>query len=255
MHDDATRPLARRLSRARIGSGLYAQVVETLGQEIVDGTIPTGAIVGSDDVCARFGVSRSVVREAVRTLGSMGLVAPRPQVGTRVQPSSEWDLLNPHIVRWRSAGVGGVEQLRELLELRLGLEPVAARLAATRMAKADAERLVACVANMEAALAAGDAPRYFAFDVEFHALLLDGSGNGVMARLAEAVGITIAARTRDPRPGMDGIRPSSVVDHRALAEAIAAGDADAAEASARVVVRDTLAEIDGIAGAAGSATA
>ncbi|MFM2475408.1 hypothetical protein, partial [Burkholderia cenocepacia] len=70
----------------------------------------------------------------------------------------------------------------------------------------------------------------------------------VMARLAEAVGITIDARSRDPRPGMDGIRPSSVVDHRTLAEAIAAGDADGAEASARIVVRDTLAEIDGIAG-------
>lgn len=247
MHDDAIpAAVARSRSRARIGSGLYAQVVETLGQQIVDGELAVGTILLVDGLCERFGVSRSVVREAVRTLGSMGLVAPRPQVGTRVQPAAEWDLLNPHIVRWRSRGTTALEQLRELLELRLGLEPVAARLAAGRMPRDAAERLVACIAGMEAAHAAGDAHRYFALDVEFHALLLEGSGNGVMARLAEAVGITIAARSRDPRPGMAGIRASSIADHRALAEAIAARDAEGAEALARVVVRDTLAEIDDI---------
>ena len=208
-----------------------------------------GAILFVDGLCERFGVSRSVMREAVRTLGSMGLVAPRPQVGTRVLPATEWDLLNPHIVRWRSLGTAAVEQLRELLELRLGLEPVAARLAADRMPEDAAARLVACIAGMEAAYAAGDAHRYFALDVEFHALLLDGSGNGVMARLAEAVGITIAARSHDPRPGMDAIRPSSIADHRTLAEAIARRDAQAAEATARLVVGDTLAEIQDIAGA------
>ena len=245
MHDDATSAAgSRSRSRARIGSGLYAHVVESLGQEIVDGTLPIGSILLVDGLCERFGVSRSVVREAVRTLGSMGLVAPRPQVGTRVQPPSEWDLLNPHIVRWRSLGIGALEQLRELLELRLGLEPVAARLAAERMPADAADRLVACIAGMEAAFADGDSHRYFALDVEFHSLLLDGSGNGVMARLAEVVGITIAARSRDPRPGMDGIRASSIADHRTLAEAIAARDVDGAEAAARGVVRDTLAEID-----------
>ncbi len=247
MHDEAASAAgSRSRSRARIGSGLYAHVVESLGQEIVDGTIAVGSILFVDGLCERFGVSRSVVREAVRTLGSMGLVAPRPQVGTRVQPPSEWDLLNPHIVRWRSLGTAALEQLRELLELRLGLEPVAARLAAARMPQPAADRLVACVAGMEDAYAAGDAHRYFALDVEFHSLLLDGSGNGVMARLAEAVGITIAARSRDPRPGMDGIRQPSIADHRILAEAIAAHDVEAAETAARVVVRDTLAEIDGI---------
>lgn len=247
MHDEAIpAAVVRSRSRARIGSGLYAHVVETLGQEIVDGTLAPGSILFADGLCERFEVSRSVVREAVRTLGSMGLVAPRPQVGTRVQPHGEWDLLNPHIVRWRSLGATALEQLRELLELRLGLEPVAARLASTRMPRAAAARLVACITGMEAAHAAGNAHRYFALDVEFHALLLEGSGNGVMARLAEAVGITIAARSHDPRPGMDGIRASSIADHRTLAEAIANGDAEAAEAAARVVVQDTLSEIDGI---------
>ena len=67
------------------------------------------------------------------------------------------------------------------------------------MTRDAAARLVACIADMEDAYAAGDAHRYFALDVEFHSLLLDGSGNGAMARLAEVVGIT--ARRHRARTG------------------------------------------------------
>src|SRR5690625_555429 len=77
----------------RVGTGLYAQVVDVLGREIVNGDIEPGTIVYADQLCERLGVSRSVIREGVRTLSSMGLVEARPQVGTRVLPPEHWDVL------------------------------------------------------------------------------------------------------------------------------------------------------------------
>ncbi len=75
-------------------------------------------------------MSRSVVREALRVLQSLGLVEPRQRVGTQVLGIGSWELLAPTVIRWRGASPAYFVQQRELLELRLGVEPVAATLAA-----------------------------------------------------------------------------------------------------------------------------
>ena len=67
-----------------MGTGLYGHVVDVLGQAIVDGTMHTGQVVYAEQLCEQLGVSRSVVREGLRALSSMGLIEARPQVGTRV---------------------------------------------------------------------------------------------------------------------------------------------------------------------------
>src|SRR5690625_341784 len=124
----------------RVGTGLYAQVVDVLGREIVNGDIEPGTIVYADQLCERLGVSRSVIREGVRTLSSMGLVEARPQVGTRVLPPEHWDLLNPYVVTLRREGPGYVNQMKELLVLRLGIEHATAGLAADGVGDAGAEQ-------------------------------------------------------------------------------------------------------------------
>src|SRR5699024_11256494 len=124
---------ARERRVTRMGSGLHGQIVNTLGQEIIDGSAATGSLMNADELVERFGVSRSVVRECLRTLGSMGLVEARPQVGTRVQPRSNWDLMNPKVVYWRGRGPDYITQMSELLELRMGIESTAAHLAAQRI--------------------------------------------------------------------------------------------------------------------------
>jgi DNA-binding FadR family transcriptional regulator len=199
--------------RSRIGSGLYAHVVDALGQEIIDGRLPAGTIVFADQLCERLGVSRSVVRESLRTLGSMGLLEARPQVGTRVLPPNRWDLLNPHVVKWRAQGPDYLVQMHQLLELRLGIEQAAAGLAATRMSRAAARRVLEAGLEMRQALETGDARTFFDADVTFHRLLLEGTDNAVIAQLADTIGVVLRVRGTDPRPGMHDMSLESVERH------------------------------------------
>lgn len=236
------RPLARELG----GGGLYAQVVDALGQDIVNGRIPVGQVVYAEQLCQQLGVSRSVVRESLRTLSSMGLVEARPQVGTRVLPRSHWDLLNPRIVHWRGRGSDYLVQQRELLELRLGIESTAARLAAERILDADAQELLGHALEMKRCLEAGDPHGFFEADALFHRVLVEGSGNAVIAQFADTIAAVLEARSSDHRPAMSRILADSVGRHIELAEAVIARDARAAESCAHAIVDGTLHEFEDV---------
>lgn len=225
-----------------MGTGLYAHVVDILGQAIVDGTMPTGQVVYADQLCEQLGVSRSVVREGLRALSSMGLIEARPQVGTRVLPADRWDLLNPQVVTWRAESSSNDHQMRELLEFRHGIEPTAAALAAERISDADAESLVASGDAMKAAMEAGDRHAFFSADADFHRLLLQGSGNAVIAQFADTVQAALHTRTRDARPESTELNAISLQRHLDLAHAVRDNDRAAAEKFARLIIEETLRE-------------
>src|SRR5207244_675554 len=76
-------------------------------------------------LCAELGVSRTVVREAVKSLVAKGLVTTGPKVGTRLLPSDEWNWFDPDVIRWQSQIGLTREFLRDLQDLRRVLEPAA----------------------------------------------------------------------------------------------------------------------------------
>lgn len=242
MSDPTTRESLGARSRARIGTGLYAHVVEVIGQEIIDGVLPTGTIVFADQICERLGISRSVVRESMRTLSSMGLVEARPQVGTRVLPDTHWDLLNPYVVKWRAQGRDYAEQMRQLLELRLGLEQTAARLAAERISPENAHQILLAARAMGEAFDAENSRDFFEADATFHRILLEGTGNAVIAQLADTIGAVLTMRGNDPRPGVHYMTRESVERHITLAESLISGDSTQAQALALQLVEATLLE-------------
>ena len=123
-------------------------VLDKLGQEIVSGTLPVDSVVRIDQLDERFGVSRSVVREAVRVLSSMGLVETRRRLGVRVLPRSQWNVFDPRVIRWRLDGPDREDQLVSLGELRRGFEPVAAELAADRATPDQCGAMAAAVMQM-----------------------------------------------------------------------------------------------------------
>lgn len=233
----------RRLSGLdRRDGGLYAQVTNALGQDIVNGRLPAGSVIYADQLCERFDVSRSVIRESVRTLSSMGLVESRPQVGTRVLPRTSWDLLNPRIVFWRGRGTDYLVQQRELLELRLGVESVAAELAASRISDEQAAELLTHARRMADAQAAADPAAFYEADAEFHRVLVEGSGNAVISKFADTIAAVLAARSVDHRPEMAKMLREAVELHIRLAEAVMARDRDGARRAAYDVVVSTLEE-------------
>ncbi|POH66945.1 GntR family transcriptional regulator [Cryobacterium zongtaii] len=221
--------------------GLHARVVNALGQEIVDGTYAPGDILNLDRLSERFTVSRSVLREALRVLQSLGMVEPRQRVGTQVLPRQLWDLFSPQIIQWRGQG-DYFAQMREMLELRLGIEPVAARLSARLMTTEEREAVARAAAVMVQSDQAQDGRRYLEADVDFHTLILQGSGNAVMGHFASTVAALLRTREQEKRFTITEYTPPSAHRHNDLAEAIVAGDEDAAYSCAYATLEATLTE-------------
>lgn len=96
---------------ARSGT-LHNRVLAVLGPAIAAGDYRPGHVFTLDRLEADFGVSRTVVREAVRVLESMGMVVSRPRIGVKVQPATAWNVFDPYLIRWRLAGRGRIAQLR-----------------------------------------------------------------------------------------------------------------------------------------------
>ncbi|WP_431278575.1 FadR/GntR family transcriptional regulator [Leifsonia poae] len=213
----------------------FARVLDSVGTAIVAGDLPEGHVDTVDGLIARTGASRTIVREATRVLVSLGMLTASPRVGLRVTPSSEWDTLDVDVVRWRLASSGREEQLRDLLQLRLAIEPEAARIAAGGASHPEADELAAAGERMVAAADARDEEAFLEADRRIHGLILSMSANAMFARLQSVV--EEALRVRAPHePVAWASAPADVELHLALITAIRAGDASgAAEAMSSIV--------------------
>lgn len=222
----------------------HSGVLDRLGGSIASGERAAGSVLTLAGLEEEFGVSRTLVREVVRVLESMGMVASRRRVGVTVLPPHDWNPFDPRLIRWRLNGPGREAQLLALTELRAAIEPVAARLAAARADGGTRRRLVELAAELRRLGEAGGGrdPEYLAVDVAFHQLLLAGSGNPMLAALGDVVAEVLSGRTAlglmPDRPD-----PGALDDHEAAAAAVAAGDPSRAEDRARAVVREVLDEV------------
>ena len=176
--------------------GLHARVVDLLGLAVCGGDLASGSVVRIDQLQQRYGVSRSVMREAIRVLASMGLVASRRRVGVQVLPATAWNLYDPQVISWRLASPGRAAQLQSLTELRTAIEPEAARLAALRAPLADASELMGLAGKLWAAGQANEAETFLQLDIQFHRLVLSSSGNEMFARLSNLVEAVLIGRTQ-----------------------------------------------------------
>jgi len=216
---------------------LHAGVIEEMGRSIATGDVPPGAVFTLDRIETHFGVSRTVAREAVRVLESMNLVSGRRRVGITVQPESSWNVFDPRLIRWRLSGPGRGDQLRSLTSLRSAIEPPASA-AAARAASADQRRrLVELSEEMTRTGEAGDLDAFLEQDIEFHRLVLAGSGNEMFAALSDVVAEVLAGRT-EHRLMPTNPRPEALAGHRAVARAIADGRGAEAETAMRAVVTE-----------------
>ena len=223
---------------------LHSEVLDRLGSEIVCGTQPIGSVLTLAGLEHDFGVSRTVVREAVRVLESMGMVESKRRVGVTVLPKGEWSVLDTRLIRWRMNSPERDAQLHTLTELRLAIEPTAARLAARKAAPDVGARLVELAGRLRALgeLGRGADREYLDADITFHSQLLLASGNDMLAAHQGVVNEVLAGRT------LQGLTPpwpvaSSLDNHEGTARAVADGDEDRAECCARAVVMDVWHEL------------
>ncbi|MEQ0562406.1 FCD domain-containing protein [Amycolatopsis sp. NEAU-NG30] len=200
---------------------LHARIVDELGRLIVEGVLGDGQPLVPEELGRRFSASRTVVREALRVLESKGMVTARPRVGTWTLPPEAWDAIDPDVIAWRVNGPDGRKHLRELFELRLAIEPQAARMAARHRCPDELSTMAAAYALM------ADAPDPAVFqdaDARFHAALIRASGNPLIAQLQVPV---VAALRAQGEPA------DTLVAHSRVLTLVLAKNADGAESAAR----------------------
>lgn len=155
------------------------QLVHDLGRKIVTGEFPQGEILPKvEDLSETYEVSRTVVREAYRGLSTLGLVRSNQRAGTVVLPRSEWQWWNLDVLTWVLEDENNTDFLLHLTEVRLGLEPTAAALAAKRATADDHLKITDAFDRLEQSL--GDEKAWAIADYDFHESILQASHNDLM---------------------------------------------------------------------------
>lgn len=229
--------LIATLSGRNPARNLHSDVLWELGFAIVSGHYPQGSILPSDsELLDRFGVSRTVLREALKTLAAKGLIEARARIGTRVLPRGRWNLFDADVLAWHFELGPDIAFLRSLAEVRIGIEIEAAALAAERASPEQAETMIACVDRMAGAENPADFARH---DLEFHRAVAEASGNPFMASISALVEMALTAAFTISSPVNDPAALAVTVGvHRRIAEAIR----DRNPTAARAAMRDAIAQ-------------
>jgi DNA-binding FadR family transcriptional regulator len=220
------------------GQNLTYSIVEDLGVAIVTGTYSSKkAFPVESELCKRYGVSRSILREAVKMLTAKGLLGSRPRRGTWVQEEDLWNLLDPDVLRWMLERKFSFTLLTEFNQVRLAIEPKAAALAAGAGLEEKKAVEAAILRMVESELVQDDPLEP---DIAFHVAILRASGNGFYSRLSELIETALRFSIRMTNR-QAGVR--SVAAHKKVSDAILAGDAADAETAMRALILDALAQI------------
>ena len=203
-----------------------AQVVDHLEQKIFSGDLEPGDLLPAErELSSELGVSRSVVREALGKLDSLGLVQRRQGSGTRVAPPST----TPVLKGFQRLFLAGDIDLNHLTEARLPLEVAMVRLAAQRRTDEHIRRLEEQQQILENEQA--DIESHLRADEAFHAILAEATGNSMFGMLLESVQ---HLRHEPYRKHYDQYQLRQAHDeHQAILKAIRDRDPTAAEAAIR----------------------
>ena len=211
------------------------QVLEALGRDICSGKIRPGQLLPPEpELCSRFGFSRIVIREAIKSLAAKGLIEVTRRVGTLVLEPTRWNLFDPDIIAWRAqSAVFDPTLSRDLMEIRRIIEPAAVRMTALRASDEDRRNLRSAYMAMARAVAGkGD---YVKADLSFHTIILSACGNQFVRQMQDAMAALLRVNF-DVITTKPGGPAHSLPLHEALCEAIERGDADAAEQAALILI-------------------
>ena len=228
--------------RTTHGRSFTHDIVQRLGQEIVCGVYGAqNPFPIEAELCKRLGVSRSVLREAVKMLTTKGLLNARPRQGTWVEPETNWNLLDPDVLRWFLERKFSPTLLLEFTQVRLAIEPMAASMAA-RLASDEAKAaIIAGLDRMKAAERGEDDP--LESDIAFHVAILRASGNRFLAQMRDLIDVALRTSIRLTNR-RKGVRLASIADHQKVSDAILAGDAEGASRAMRELMLEALVLIE-----------
>ena len=213
----------------------HAEVARSLGIDIITGRYGEGArIPGDAELMATFGVSRTVLRESVKTLVAKGLLTTKAGVGTVVRGRSACNMFDVDVLAWHlDAGIDR-RFLSDLTEIRLAVEPQAAALAAARRTEADIAELRRSMDLMRSE--PPDSTGFADADLALHIAVANASGNPFMRSIGAVIEAALRASFIRSAPVEPEDRATVLQWHQRIVDAIADQDAEAATAAMTAVI-------------------
>jgi DNA-binding FadR family transcriptional regulator len=225
-----------RVEKSERRGPAHKSIARSLGIAIVTGQHLEGTTLpGEIELAEQAGVSRSVIREALRMLNAKGLVESRPKAGTRVRERANWNLLDPEMLAWMFEGAPSLDFVRSLFQLRMIVEPAAAELAAVQRSAQQLSRMGHALEVM--AIHGLRTQEGQSADQRFHATILQATRNELLVSLSSSIAAAVRWTTFFKyRTGTQYKDPIPV--HRELFEAIANGDGAVARAVTERLIGD-----------------
>jgi DNA-binding FadR family transcriptional regulator len=227
--------LIRSLAGRSAARNFHSFVINEIGSAIVSGRYPIGSVLPNDaEMIDKFDVSRTVLREALKTLESKGLLEARPKVGTKVAPRNRWNYFDPMLLEWLFHAGPDEQLVRSVTSVRQALEPHAAAEFA-KSHTADQIRLMRYwLHQMEISI---NSPLNFALaDFEIHLIIADGSKNQFTRSMMPLVEFSHATVYQVAIANMTDVNPAQIAPHATLIEAIETGSADSAMAAMKDII-------------------
>ena len=210
------------IARSSVSDAIVDQIIGLISRSLYK---PGDRIPSERELCKRFGVGRTSVREALRSLATMGIVDGRVGEGTFVADNRR------HLeqaLRWGMLLDGG--DVESLIETRLMLESNTAFWAASRAHEENLAAIVAHLEGMEGSVS--DAERFLEFDVQFHLAIASATHNPILAGLVNTtrgyLQEWIKGSLQTPSGGALKRARLSVIQHRAILEAVRAHEPETA---------------------------
>ena len=214
----------------------HDQIVRALAQDILTGTLAPGDKLPMEaDLLERFGVSRTALREALKTLSAKGFLSVKTRVGTRVSDSVHWNFFDKEVLGWRVAIGMDAQFRRHLAEVRQSLEPTAASLAARHRTEADLNAMRAALDGMRRE--DSSAYKFARADLALHLAIGAASQNPMIRSVAGVIETALLeAFTLSPPTRAPDLHHETVEAHARIVERIVAHDEEGAAQAMLAVI-------------------
>jgi GntR family transcriptional repressor for pyruvate dehydrogenase complex len=210
---------------------VYEEVARQIERLILKKLKPGDKLPSERELAETLGVSRSSIRDAIRSLELMGMVEPRQGAGTIVREISSDSLANPlvNVLKRKE------ELVSELLDFRKMLEPPLAARAAARVSADEISEMEEILQRQQEKQSLGEAA--VAEDAEFHYSIALASGNSVVLKVLDIL-MDLLRGTRERSLQVEGRPQRSLAGHRRILAALKRHDAEAAKAAMRRHIED-----------------
>lgn len=198
-----------------------------LATEILSGKYPPGSKLPQEaEILERFSISRTLLREVIKTLTAKGLVVPKTRVGTKVRDKQHWNFFDADVLAWRVSLGFDDGFRRDVSDIRLALEPKAAALAAQRATAEQIVYLRKCVQAMNEAI--GSRRQFAEADLEFHQAVGLTSGNELIRSISGVIEAALVASFMLLPVEEQEMHDTTVANHAKIVDAIEARNPEAA---------------------------